>query len=126
MKERLLELSEAYLTAIGEVEDALWRERRQRELITALDKELEIATRNLKETRIRFAQAALTDYLPVLAAVQSLQALERNLLTRRRELVSIRILLYRALGGAQPWAPVKPAAEGDPKQQPKLQRKNKS
>ena len=126
VKERLLELSEAYLTAVGEVEDALWRERRQRELIKALDKELDIATRNLKETRIRFGRAALTDYLPVLAAIQSLQALERNLLTRRRELVSIRILLYRALGGLQPWAPVKSAAEGDSKQQPNPGRKNKS
>jgi outer membrane protein TolC len=126
VKERLLELSEAYLTAVGEVEDALWRERRQRELITALDKELDIARRNLKETRIRFGRAALTDYLPVLAAIQSLQALERNLLTRRRELVSIRILLYRALGGAQPWTRVKPAAEVKPGKQPKFGRKNKS
>jgi len=122
VKERLLELSEAYLTAVGEVEDALWREHRQRELIKALDKELDIARRNLKETRIRFGRAALTDYLPVLAAVQSLQALERNLLTRRRELVSIRILLYRALGGAQPWTTIKPVA----KREPKVQRKNKS
>ena len=126
VKERLLELSEAYLTAVGEVEDAMWRERRQRELITALDKELDIATRNLKETRIRFAQAALTDYLPVLAAVQSLQALERNLLTRRRELVSIRILLYRALGGAQPWTTVKPVASGQGKPKPKFGRRNES
>jgi NodT family efflux transporter outer membrane factor (OMF) lipoprotein len=100
VKEHLLEFSKTYLIAIGEVEDALWRERRQQELIVALDKELEIATRNLKETQIRFSRAALTDYLPVLAAIQSLQALERNLLTRRRELVSIRILLYRALGGS--------------------------
>ena len=105
VKERLLEFSQTYLTAIGEVEDALWRERRQQELIVALEKELQIATRNLKETQIRFSRAALTDYLPVLAAIQSLQALERNLLTRRRELVSIRILLYRALGGAGLVAP---------------------
>lgn len=100
VRQRLLEYSQAYLNAIGEVENALWRERRQQELITALDKELAIATGNLKETRIRFSRAALTDYLPVLAAVQSQQALERNLLTRRRELISIRILLYRSLGGA--------------------------
>ena len=126
VKERLLELSEAYLTAIEEVENALWRERRQRELIKALDKELDIARNNLKETRMRFGGGVLDDYLPVLVAVQSLQALERNLLTRRRELVSIRILLYRALGGAQPWVPIKRAAEGASKQQPKLQRKNKS
>lgn len=102
--ELLLSLSQAYLTAVEEVENALWLERRQRELIDALRKELRIARSNLKETRTRYGQG-LTDYLPVLAAVQSLQALERSLLTRRRELVSIRVLLYRALGGAQPWVP---------------------
>jgi outer membrane protein, multidrug efflux system len=118
VKERMLEFSQTYLTAIGEVEDALWRERRQQELIKALDKELQIATRNLKETQIRFSRAALTDYLPVLAAIQSLQALERNLLTRRRELVSIRILLYRALGGAALTTPE------TAKQQPVFGRKN--
>ena len=105
--ERLMKFSQSYLVAIAEVEDALWRERRQRELIAALEKELELARGNLKETRIRFSRAALTDYLPVLAAVQSLQALERNLLTRRRELVSIRILLHRALGGAGLYTPEK-------------------
>ena len=109
VEERLLAYSQAYLTAIEEVEDALWQERRHRELIEALEKELDIARRNLKETRIRYGQG-LTDYLPVLAAVQSLQALERSLLTRRRELVSIRVLLYRALGGAQPWVTIEPAA----------------
>jgi len=124
VSERLLEYSQAYLTAIGEVEDALWRERRQQELIKALNVELEIAKRNLKETRIRFSRAALTDYLPVLAAVQSLQALERNLLTRRRELVSIRILLYRALGGARPWTYVRKKTEDRPKEESEFGRRN--
>jgi len=110
--EEVLRLSEAYLTAIEEVENALWRERRHRELIVALDKELTVARSNLAETRIRYSQG-LTDYLPVLAAVQSLQALERNLLTRRRELVSIRILLYRALGGSPPSVPVEPPAASE-------------
>jgi NodT family efflux transporter outer membrane factor (OMF) lipoprotein len=113
VREHLLAMSQAYLAAVEEVEDALWQERRRRELIAALEKELGIAQRNLKETRIRYGQG-LTDYLPVLAAVQSLQALERNLLTRRRELVSIRILLYRALGGARPRVPAAPADDGKP------------
>ncbi|MDP7288339.1 MAG: TolC family protein, partial [Phycisphaerae bacterium] len=124
VKERLLEFSETYLTAIGEVEDALWRERRQQELIKALDAELDIARRNLKETRIRFSRAALTDYLPVLAAVQSLQALERNLLTRRRELVSIRILLYRALGGAEPFTYISTETQDKSDKTPDFGRKN--
>jgi len=107
VKGHVLELSRTYLTAIEEVESALWQEHRQRELIEALNKELAIAQRNLVETQQRYGQG-LTDFLPVLVAVQSLQALERNILTRRRELVSIRILLYRALGGAQPWTPPMP------------------
>ena len=104
VKGHLLALSRAYLTAIEEVEGALWRERRQHELIESLDKELAIARRTLEETRRRYGQG-VTDFLPVFVAVQSFQRLERNVLTQRRELVSIRILLYRALGGAQPWAP---------------------
>ena len=102
VKGHVLALSQAYLTAIEEVESALWRERRQRELIEALDRELAIARRNLQETQRRYGQG-LTDFLPVLIAIQSTQALERNVLTQQRELVLIRILLYRALGGAQPW-----------------------
>jgi len=124
VKEQVLELSHAYLTAIEEVEDALWREHLQREWIDALTKELGIARRNLKETRIRYGQG-LTDYLPVLAAVQSLQALERNLLTRQRELVANRVLLYRALGGARPWVPDAPAAKGKPKPPPLPDRRNR-
>jgi hypothetical protein len=42
----------------------------------------------------------LTDYLPVLAAIQALQNLEREIITRDRQLISIRVLLYRALGGS--------------------------
>jgi len=124
LRERLLRYSETYLTAIGEVEDALWRERRQQELIKALETELQIARGNLKETRIRFSRAALTDYLPVLAAVQSLQALERNLLTRRRELVSIRILLYRALGGARPLTHESTSSEQQSGKQAEFGRRN--
>ena len=41
----------------------------------------------------------LSDYLPVLAALQSVQTLEREILLRHRQLILIRILLYRALGG---------------------------
>ena len=41
----------------------------------------------------------LSDYLPVLAALQSAQDLERDILVRQRQLILIRILLYRALGG---------------------------
>jgi outer membrane protein TolC len=112
-REELASYSQAYLTAMEEVENALWQEQYQVELLKALDHQIELARSTLKETGNRYRQG-LSDYLPVLAAIQSLQELERDILSRRRQLVSIRILLYRALGGSPldpgrygPAAPVK-------------------
>ena len=99
-KEELARYSHAYLTAIEEVENALWQERHQKELLKALEGQVSIARSNLSETRNRYSQG-LTDYLPVLTALQSLQLLERDILSRQRELISIRILLYRAVGGSR-------------------------
>jgi len=99
-KEELARYSEAYLTAIEEVENALWQELHQKELLKALEDQLSIARSNLTETRNRYRQG-LTDYLPVLTALQSLQQLERDIISRQRQLISIRILLYRAIGGSR-------------------------
>ncbi len=98
-KEELARYSQAYLTAIEEVENALWQERHQKELLKALEDQIRIARSNLTETRNRYSQG-LTDYLPVLTAIQSLQKLERDIISSKRQLISIRILLYRAIGGS--------------------------
>ena len=100
LKEELARYTQVYLIAIEEVENALWQEQYQLELLNALEQQISIARLNLAETGNRYRQG-LTDYLPVLAALQSLQLLERDILSRQRELISIRILLYRALGGSQ-------------------------
>jgi NodT family efflux transporter outer membrane factor (OMF) lipoprotein len=100
MAEELARYTQAYLVAIEEVENALSRERWTTEQLAALARQLAIAEANLAETRNRYMQG-LTDYLPVLTALQSLQNLEREILTRRQELLAARILLYRALGGAE-------------------------
>jgi NodT family efflux transporter outer membrane factor (OMF) lipoprotein len=99
-REELARYTHAYLIAIEEVENALWQERHELELLSALENQINIARSNLSETRNRYRHG-LTDYLPVLAALQSLQQLEREILSRQRELISIRILLYRALGGSR-------------------------
>jgi outer membrane protein TolC len=99
-REELARYSHAYLTAIEEVENALWQEHHQGELLKALEEQINIARSNLTETRNRYRQG-LTDYLPVLTALQSLQKLERDILSTQRQLISTRILLYRALGGSQ-------------------------
>lgn len=99
--EQLLRFSQAYLIAIQEVENAMYRELRQRELLATLTKQRDIARETLKETRFRYSKG-LINYLPVLAAVQSLQRVERTLLREQRELVENRVLLYRAIGGKLP------------------------
>jgi NodT family efflux transporter outer membrane factor (OMF) lipoprotein len=99
LKEELARYSLAYLTAIEEVENALWQEQYLKELLKARENQISIARANLTASGNRYRQG-LTDYLPVLAALQSLQELERDIITRQRELISVRILLYRALGGS--------------------------
>jgi NodT family efflux transporter outer membrane factor (OMF) lipoprotein len=98
-REELARYSESYLVAIEEVENALWQEKYQLDLLQALENQINIARSNLIETGNRYRQG-LTDYLPVLAALQSLQLLERDILSGRRQLISFRILLYRSLGGS--------------------------
>jgi outer membrane protein TolC len=98
-EQALLEYSQQYLVAIEEVETTLWQEARQRELIAALEARETILTSTVEETRVRYS-LGVTDYLPVLTALQDLQAVQRDLLEERRALVSLRIQLYRAIGGA--------------------------
>ncbi|MBU1138080.1 MAG: hypothetical protein KKA76_03790, partial [Proteobacteria bacterium] len=76
----------------------LWQERQHELLLAALNEQLIISRATLHESRNRYIQG-ITDYLPVLAALVSLQNLERTMLQRQRERVSYRLILYRALGG---------------------------
>lgn len=99
-RESLLAYTERYLLAIEEAESALWREARQRELIRALEERIHILEQTVTETRFRYS-LGVTDYLPVLTAIQELQEEERALLTQRRILVSLRVELFRAAGGPE-------------------------
>ncbi len=103
-RETLLAYTQEYLLAIEEVESALWREARQRDLIQALSERETILQQTLNETRVRYG-LGVTDYLPVLTAIQDLQDVQRELLRQRRVLVTERITVYRAVGGAIPPAP---------------------
>lgn len=91
--------AEAYLIAVEEVENSLWREHYHRLLIQTLQQQLTIAQGTLRESRNRYMQG-VTDYLPVLAALQTMQELELGYLQRQRELIENRVVLYRALGGS--------------------------
>ena len=64
-----------------------------------LRQQVELARQTFEEIGHRYAQG-LGDYVQVLTALQSLQQVERTELSARKQLVSFRILLYRALGGS--------------------------
>ena len=99
VSERLQLYAATLLEAVREVEDALVRERKQKEYLAALDRQLEISGASLREARARYVNG-LVEYLNVLTALASYQRLEREMLTARRELVSFRVQLCRALGGS--------------------------
>lgn len=98
VEEQANEFALAYISAVEEVENSLWRETYHLSLLDTLKKQLQLASDTLRESRNRYMQG-LTDYLPVLAALQTFQNLENEYLQRRFELVRNRLVLNKALGG---------------------------
>lgn len=96
--ERLHGYGQSVLVALQEVEDALVQEQHQREFWRNVAGRAEIAGKEMERARQRYAYG-VTDYLPVLAAIQAQQGLARQALEEERKLVQYRIDLYRALGG---------------------------
>ncbi|WP_411826463.1 efflux transporter outer membrane subunit [Luteolibacter sp. AS25] len=101
LEEALLAYSSTYIEAIRDVETALLRERKQAERIRLTDRQLTTARETLKETRIQYSQG-LSDYLPVIDALTAVQTLELSILSLRREALTLRVALHRALGGPMP------------------------
>ncbi len=110
-EERLFAYRQTILEAVGEVEDALIAEEEQKKLIASLEKQLELATQTIATVRDRYKLGAV-DYQRVLTAQLSQQALERNVLAARRQLIDNRIALYRALGGHVPLAALADSGRG--------------
>lgn len=119
LRELLQSFAQTLLTAMLEVENALALERQLVVQHENLTEQLEAAQGTLRESRRRYAQG-LSDYLPVLTALQSVQVTQQNLLTTRRQLLSQRVQLARALGGTwtleleQPRLPLPEPAEDLP------------
>jgi len=89
------------INAIKEVEDALVSEQKQRDYLAALDQRLEAARRSYEESINRYRNG-LIEYTTVLIQLNTLQALERDRVGARYDLLQYRINLYRALGGNWP------------------------
>jgi NodT family efflux transporter outer membrane factor (OMF) lipoprotein len=101
LDELLERYAEIILNGLVEVESSLVLERQERLRIQYLEDEFRLANVTLEATRDRY-RAGLSDFLPVLTALATRQVSELQLVSARRQLVSYRVQLYRALGGAWP------------------------
>jgi outer membrane protein TolC len=90
--------SQTILEALEDVEAALTQERQQRQLVENIELRLRLARRTYERIRESFIKGQV-DYIRVLESLQSLQGLERDLVTARRTLVQFRIDLYRSIAG---------------------------
>jgi NodT family efflux transporter outer membrane factor (OMF) lipoprotein len=98
LEEALADYSDQYLSALFEVEAALLEERKSEEQLVLVEQQLVTAQKLLTEARNRFSQG-LTDYLPVFTSLSIVQNLERDVVSSRRNVLSARVGLHRALGG---------------------------
>ena len=96
-EEHLAAFTLAYLEAIEEVENALYQENRQREYVFLLNERRDVLEQNVAAAQEVFQQG-LSDYLPVLNALQELRQVERNLVQQQLNLILQRIQLFRSLG----------------------------
>lgn len=101
LEDALAGYANAWLEAVRDVESAIGRERKQAQRIALTARQLATTRETLDETRIRYSQG-LTDYLPVIDALTSVQVLELSLVSQRREALALRVALHRALGGPMP------------------------
>lgn len=108
-EEGLYNYAQTLLTALREVQDALIREQYQQEFVESLQTQLDSAERALELARDRYRLGAL-EYLRVLDSIQALQQTQQNLLDARRQQLSTRVGLCRALGGT--WTQDLEAPEG--------------
>jgi len=98
VKQQLAEYRNLVFAAVREVEDALIREIKIRENVAALENQLAVTQTGLEEARFRYMNG-LSDYLPVLTQLLSVQSLEIDLIVKRVDLLVARMNLYRAIGG---------------------------
>lgn len=97
-REQLASFSQLYLEAVEDVETTLYQITKQKEYMERLEDRRRILADTTGKTRAVYTEG-LSDYLPVLNALQDLRAIERTILEEERDLALLHIQLYRALGG---------------------------
>jgi NodT family efflux transporter outer membrane factor (OMF) lipoprotein len=114
--------SQTILDALEDVEAALTQERQQRKLVENTELRLRLARGTYERIRETFIKGQV-DYIRVLESLQSLQRLQRDLITARRRLVQFRIDLYRSIAGGFE-LPQPLLAQVDPQKQKELKNKD--
>lgn len=87
----------AWLTAVAQVDDLLAEEQSLRQRLELSRQRLDVANKLLEAVTRRY-QRGISDYLPVLAGLRSLQQQERDHLALQAELARVRVRLHGALG----------------------------
>ncbi len=98
--ENFVGYTDAVLLAIQDVEQALARESSRRKYLTAVEREITLSDKTLKESANRYRKG-LMEYLNVLTALSAKQNAERRALAAENSLVLNRVALYQALGGRE-------------------------
>lgn len=96
-QEDLLSFTQAFISAVAEVENTLVEEQKRYEQMARLDSRLIFQQAALTKAKSQFSQGA-TDYLAVLMTNKELNALQRERLIEQEKLLRNRIRLHLALG----------------------------
>jgi NodT family efflux transporter outer membrane factor (OMF) lipoprotein len=97
--ERVHTWGQTILDALWDIEAALTQERQQTRLLESLNLQLGLASETYQRNRERYIKGQ-ANYIRVLESLQSLQSLERNVITTQRTLIGRRIDLYRSIAGS--------------------------
>ncbi len=93
-----LKLQETYLGALRDVENALANEYYQQQLLRRLQIQSTAARETLEQSQLRYRNG-LNSYLDVIVALQTLQNLERRIVSEKNRQLIARVRLHRAMGG---------------------------
>lgn len=89
---------ETVIGAIREVRDAIAQEKRQKQYLESLEKQISLSKKSVRQIKENYIKGAM-DYLRFLAVQLSDQNLERQYLEAQKERITYRIELYKALAG---------------------------
>lgn len=97
-QQRFYDYTQTILEAFREVEDALIREKSQVEKIQSLEMQVKLAQQAFEQLETQYFNG-VSDYIEVLTALNSLQQLQRDLLSAKMLALEFRIALYRSMAG---------------------------